>query len=171
METRTRRYGELFSLRIVHAYFAGGVCPYISLEPDAECLRLFVKRRLICKQFPGELKVIGEIDEGSGVAGGKQKTVFGVSEEDHFLFNIRMDDPAFLAVTKLDLSDFSTQRLYYSNTAKGSKLSVKKYNPGRNGEASLGVVDISAIGNKLPEKGPRDAFLLSFEAGTGLNYL
>jgi hypothetical protein len=171
METRTRKFEEVFSLRIVHAYFAGGICPYISLEPDMECLRLFVKRRLICRQYPGELKVIGEIDEGSLVAGSKQKIVFGVSEEDHFLFNIRMDDPAFLAVTKLDLTDFSTQRLYYSNTAKSPKLSVKKYNPGRNGEASLGVVDISSISNKLPEKGPRDAFLLSFEAGNGFNYL
>lgn len=158
METRTRKFEELFSLRIVHSYFAGGICPYVSLEPDVECLRLFVKRRLICKQYPGELKVIGEIG-------------YPVSEEDHFLFNIRLDDPAFLAVTKLDSIDLSTQRFYYTNTIKGPKLTVKKYNPGRNRGASLGVVDISSISNKLPVKGPRDAFLLSFEAGSGFNNL
>lgn len=156
METRTRKFNPFFSIMIKHAWFGGSGCPYIILEPDADCRVLLARKKLICKNTNGGLQIIAETggpDEGPATG---RKT-----EPDHFRFYIRVEDVAFFAVTKLDFADFPRQLFCFSNTAKNKPLSVKKYpNTGRSREAILGIVDIVPAG--IPAGNPD--FLLSFES-------
>jgi hypothetical protein len=155
METRTRKFTPLFSIMITHAWFGASGCPYISLEPDADCRLLLARKKLICKKVPGGLQIISET---GGLA----------PAPDHYRFYIRLDNVAFFAVTKLDFADFPGQLFCFSNTAKNKPLSVKKYpNPGGSREAILGIVDIVPAGNAAGSStgtGAPESFLLSFNA-------
>src|SRR5882724_5184749 len=107
MESRTRHFEQLFSLKITHAYFPDQACPFIRLEPDPSCRLLLVKKRLICKEVCGELKLIAEKtgyglgDEGKPAAT-KRKTVPAKASTDvpgdieHYRFFIRLTDTTFL---------------------------------------------------------------------------
>ena len=164
METRTRKFSLFFSLRINHAWFGGAACPYISLEPDADCRVLLARRKLLCKEDAGGLQVIAEASVDGEKPAPVQRKVQGPVAPDHYRFLIRLKDMAFFAVTRMDLADYPGQLFCFSNTAKNTRLSVKKYqNPGRNKEAILGMVDISLAGSS-PGKGSQETFLLSFEA-------
>jgi hypothetical protein len=151
METRTRKFNPLFFIKITHAWFGESPCPYISLEPDADCRVLLAREKLICKTVPGGLQIISETGGSAPAAG-------------HYRFYIRLDNVAFFAVTKLDFTDFPRQLFCFSNTTKNRPLSVKKYpNPGGSREAILGVVDIVPAGNPAGTGAP-ETFLLSFNA-------
>jgi hypothetical protein len=150
METRTRKFTAFFSIIIMHAWFGESGCPYISLEPDADCRLLLARKKLICKRAAGGLQIISE-------TGGPTPA------PDHYRFYIRLENVAFFAVTKLDFTDFPRQLFCFSNTTKNKPLSVKKYpNPGGNREAILGVVDIVPAG-KPTGTGAPETFLLSFD--------
>src|SRR5579859_3919138 len=142
METRTRKFILFFSVTTAHNWFGGGPCPYVSLEPAADCRILLARRRLICRQVPGGLQVITELTaSGDGSPSGRRRVASGMEGPDHYRFLIRLVDTAFFAVTRMDLTGYPGQLFCYSNTAKGARLSLKKYqNPGRCREAILGMV-------------------------------
>jgi hypothetical protein len=168
METWTRHYSLFFAVSVTHQRLGGEVCSYISLAPSDDCLILLAHHRLICKQQDGELQVIMEAN-GKTATTGRSRNKAPVNTPvnpapDHYRFLIRVEDPAFFAVTRLDLTDYPAQLFCFGNTVKNKPLSVKKIqNPGRNREAVLGMVDISLSGAPA-DIGAQAPFLLAFEA-------
>jgi hypothetical protein len=125
MEYFQTKFGVCFSIKITHPYFDDGVCPYLSIEPDALTKRLLTQCRFITKVSAGYAKIIatasGEIENGEAT---KIENLLG--EKHHFTFLIKVKDRAFFNIVNEDLKGFPNEILYFSNNLKSTKLSSRK---------------------------------------------
>jgi len=84
MEYFQTKFGVCFSIKITHPYFDDGVCPYLSIEPDALTKRLLTQCRFITKVSAGYAKIIatgsGEIENGEAKQENKEDKSKGRQE-------------------------------------------------------------------------------------------
>lgn len=106
------RYLTLFTLEILHGYYADGRCPDFLIEPAPDTRRLLKGHRCVQKPFRNGLRVLTPIEPGSGA-------FIPFRESTVFAFRLRLLNPDFELFT--DMTDTDLTRIpLYANNAPGA---------------------------------------------------
>jgi hypothetical protein len=117
------KYGLFFSVQVRHLYYRNGISPDLYIEPDAVTRKLLLNRRLISKPYPGELKIISELNTLQEYL----ETVDNVDrkpEKHAYTFLLKTTTADFFSKTKMDLPGYPNEVYYFTNTAKSVKLAT-----------------------------------------------
>jgi hypothetical protein len=126
MEQIIGKFERLFSIKILHPWFKDNACTYLSVEPDVPTKIILRKMHLVAKHYDGEIKIIAEINEIKKNNKTVQQPMYAFSENQHLIFLLRLTNTQFFEITELDFSNSAKEVFYFSNSAKGTKLSIEK---------------------------------------------
>jgi hypothetical protein len=146
MEHIIGKYDRLFSIKILHPWFTDNICPYITIEADPSTKKIFRRLHLIDRMYPGEMKIISEINEVKENNKIIQQPANSFDKNQHLVFLLKLTNPQFFDITKLDFTGFPKQVLYFSNNSKAAKLSVEKC------VVTDGLLNMSFEKGKVPVK-------------------
>jgi hypothetical protein len=126
MEYVIGKYEQLFSIKLFHPWFKDNACLYLSIEPDIPTKKALRQMHLIAKSYTAELKIITEMIETRENNKITQQPVYSFNKNQHMIFLLKLTDPKFFEITKLDFSSSSREIFYFSNNSKGTQLSIEK---------------------------------------------
>ena len=126
MEFVIGKYEKLLAVKVLHPWFKDGVCDYLTIEPDAPTKKLLRQMHLISKNYDGEINIITEINETKENNKVVQTPVSSFTKNQHLVFLLRLTNTRFFEITKLDITGFPKQVLYFSNNTKTAKLTFEK---------------------------------------------
>jgi len=102
------KYGNLFSVELLHNYFSDGRCPDFDIVPSIQTQKILSGHQMIAKQFGNKLFVGTSID-GSG------KPFIMPEEGLNFTFFLKLKNPLFLNYTNLLIPPTNGMIYYFSN--------------------------------------------------------
>ena len=126
MEHIIGKFERLFSIKILHPWFKDNACTYLTVVPDVPTKIILRKMHMVAKHYDGEIKIITEINETKKNNRTVQQPMHAFSENQHLIFLLRLTNTQFFEITELDFSNSAREVFYFSNNAKGAKLSIEK---------------------------------------------
>lgn len=102
------KYKILFSVDILHEYYAGLKCTDFEILPSEETALLMKQHQMVYKITANKLVVLIKVDADN-------KPFAALALSDKLVFYKRLNNPLFMQVSNIDQSLFSGQRFYYTN--------------------------------------------------------
>jgi len=103
------KYAPLFSLEIVHDYYADRRCSDFAIEPTLETERLLGNCRCVLKSLPNGLRILTQVqaDTGAPFIPPMEGATFG--------FHLRLENPNFVLFTDFSEIGLAAAPLYTNN--------------------------------------------------------
>lgn len=111
------KYKILFSVDILHEYYAGLKCTDFEMVPSPETAWLMKRHQMVHKVTGNKLVVLIKVDADD-------KPFSALDPQDKLVFYKRLNSPLFMQVSNVDEAIFTGQRFYYTNINENEQNDV-----------------------------------------------
>jgi hypothetical protein len=117
-------YNYLFTVELLHKYFASGLCNDFTIIPSSATQASLANNRILVKQYGNKLYAGMQVDELSGVP------LIVPAKDVELTFYLQLNNPLFINYTNLPTS-YAAGRIYYftnrNNNVQNGKNFISKF--------------------------------------------